>query len=569
MHSDRAAGPWTVIVLVAASCCCGRAKPTAPNIIRAKGGDITVTPIMHGSVQIEHAGKVIQVDPAMGDMAKSKAADLILVTDIHDDHLKPGRIRTLRKPGAPVVVPAAVLAQAGKQIAAPVETIANGDKRTIAGVAVEAVAMYNLKNESAPGQPFHTKGRGNGYVITLGGKRLFFAGDTECVPEIRALKDIDVAFLPMNLPYTMSPADAAECAKAFHPKIVYPYHYMGQKPAEFAAAVKDSGVETRLLDWYPPVPREEVIAVARPGSLVDVGGRKIHIYCTGSGSPTVVIESGGMSFAIDWTLVQPEVAKTTRVCSYDRAGSGWSDPAGHAETAEGTVADLHAALSAAGEKPPYVLVAHSIGGLYVRAYQLEHPRDIAGMVLVESAHEDSWKIPVDGKSVPLWAATTDQVRAAAPKMRPPDDAAQPPLPPPSVDQPYDKLPTDVLKTRVTFETHALKALMASSLAQTTEMMESMRRTFVRLHAASANGAHPLGRRPLIVLTAESGPDPEFTALEAKLPQLSTNATQRVVAGSGHEIHLYEPSAVVQGIADVVNAARRGVNVARSATARVP
>jgi L-ascorbate metabolism protein UlaG (beta-lactamase superfamily)/pimeloyl-ACP methyl ester carboxylesterase len=527
--------------------------------VAASGGDITITPFMHASVQIEHAGRVIHIDPAMGDISKAKVADLILVTDVHDDHLKPGRIRKLRKPGAPVVVPAAVRAQAGTQIAAPVEVIANGERRTIAGIGVEAVAMYNVKSEFAPGQPFHTKGRGNGYVITVGGKRLFFAGDTECVPEIRALKDIDVAFLPMNLPFTMSPADAADCAKAFKPKIVFPYHYMGQKPEEFVAALKGSGVETRLLDWYPP--REDVIAVARPGTLVDVGGRKIHLNCTGSGSPTVVLESGSASFAIDWVFVQPEVARTARVCSYDRAGAGWSDPSGHAETAEGAVADLHAALSAAGEKPPFVLVAHSIGGLYARAYQLEHPKDVAGIVFVDSAHEDQMKIPVGGKPVPLWSVTAEQLRATLPKMRPPDDAA-PPLPPPSVDEPYDTLPPDLLRTRVAFETRVFRQMMGPDVPQMTEAMESMRKTLVKLHAASANGKRPLGNRPVVVLTAEHGPDAGFTALEAQLAQLSTDATQRVIAGSGHEIHLFEPAAVVRGIGDVVDAARRGVAVRR-------
>jgi L-ascorbate metabolism protein UlaG (beta-lactamase superfamily)/pimeloyl-ACP methyl ester carboxylesterase len=535
---------------------CQRAPRLPPNVVRADGGDITITPFMHASVQIEHAGTVIQVDPAMGDITNAKPADLILVTDIHDDHLKPGRIRKLRKPGAPVVVPPAVQAQAGGQIAAPVEVIANGDKRTVAGIAIEAVPMHNIKNEFAPGQPFHTKGRGNGYVITVGGKRVFLAGDTECVPEIRALKDIDVAFLPMNLPFTMSPADAAECAKAFKPKIVFPYHYMGQKPQEFVEAMKGSRIETRLLEWYPPVTREDVVAVARPGALVDVGGRKIHMNCTGSGSPTVVIESGSASFAIDWLLVQPEVAKTTRVCSYDRAGSGWSDPSGHPETADGTVADLHAALSAAGEKPPYVLVAHSIGGLYARAYQLGHPKEVAGIVFVDAAHEDQWKVPVNGKAVPLWSVTADQLRAAVPKMRPPDDA-QPPLPPPSTDEPFDKMPPDLLKTRVAFETRVFKQMMGPDVSQMTEAMESMRKTLLKLHAASASGGRPLGHRPIVVLTAEKGSEPEFTALEAKLAQLSTNATQRVVAGSGHEIHLFEPAAVVRGIGDVVDAARRG------------
>ena len=110
--------------------------------------------------------------------------------------------------------------------------------------------MYNLQRGPSPGQLFHDKGRGNGYVVTLGGKRLYIAGDTECTPEMKALKDIDVAFVPMNLPYTMPPSEAAECVKAFKPKIVYPYHYRGQNLDEFASALKGSGVDVRIRDWY-------------------------------------------------------------------------------------------------------------------------------------------------------------------------------------------------------------------------------------------------------------------------------------------------------------------------------
>jgi len=100
------------------------------------------------------------------------------------------------------------------------------------------------------GTPFHPKGRGNGYVLTYGGKRFYFAGDTEGTPEMRALKNIDVAFIPMNLPYTMSPAEAANAVKAFKPKVVIPYHYRGQETQKFADALKGSGIEVRLLDWY-------------------------------------------------------------------------------------------------------------------------------------------------------------------------------------------------------------------------------------------------------------------------------------------------------------------------------
>jgi len=106
--------------------------------------------------------------------------------------------------------------------------------------------MYNLQGATV----FHTKGRGNGYVVTLGGRRIYVAGDTSCTPEVRGMKDVDLAFLPMNLPYTMSPAEAAECAKAFRPRIVYPYHYRGQDLEIFAAALKGEPIEVRIRDWY-------------------------------------------------------------------------------------------------------------------------------------------------------------------------------------------------------------------------------------------------------------------------------------------------------------------------------
>ena len=227
-----------------------RAQGTMPGTttIPATGGTITITAIQHASVQVEFGGKVIQVDPAQGDFSKAKPGDLVLITDIHGDHLNAADIALVRKAGAPVVMPAAVQQTAGDKIPAPIELLANGQSKTVAGVAIEAVAMYNLPG---PSEQFHTKGRGNGYIVTLGGKRVYFAGDTACTPEMKALKDIDVAFIPMNLPYTMTPAEAADCAKVFKPKIAIPYHFQGQKPEEFSDALKGSGVDVRILNWYP------------------------------------------------------------------------------------------------------------------------------------------------------------------------------------------------------------------------------------------------------------------------------------------------------------------------------
>src|SRR6267142_4726850 len=184
----------------------------------ATGADVTLTPLVHASVQIDDGSRVIQVDPwSRGDLSRAKPADLILVTDDPVHHLDPSAINQLRKPGAPVLVP--VASHAKFPDGTP---IANGETKRVAGIAVEAIPAYDIK----PGEPSHPKGKSNGYVITLGGKRIYVAGVTECVPEVRALRDLDIAILPMNIPVErMTPAAAAECANAIKPKAVYVYHY--------------------------------------------------------------------------------------------------------------------------------------------------------------------------------------------------------------------------------------------------------------------------------------------------------------------------------------------------------
>ena len=234
------------VTAAAAAAAVALAMAAPADVIPATGGNITITPINHATLQIAHANHVIDIDPvAQGTYASLAAPDIILVTDVHGDHLDPATVAKLKKPGTKVVAPAAAAARLEGAIA-----IANGETKPVDGVSIEAVPMYNLTRGPAAGQLFHDKGRGNGYVITLGGKRIYVAGDTECVPEIKALKNIDVAFVPMNLPYTMPPSEAAACVKAFKPAIVYPYHYRGSNLEEFAAALKDSGVEVRVRDWY-------------------------------------------------------------------------------------------------------------------------------------------------------------------------------------------------------------------------------------------------------------------------------------------------------------------------------
>jgi L-ascorbate metabolism protein UlaG (beta-lactamase superfamily) len=198
---------------------------------------------------LEFGGKVIHVDPVGGqgaDYTGLPQADLILITDLHPDHMDRAMIDKLKKAGTIVLAPAAV-----QKTITEAQIIANGDKKTVAGIEIEAVPMYNMVRGPAAGQFYHDKGRGNGYILNLGGKRIYISGDTECTPEMKALKDIDVAFLCMNLPYTMPPSEAAECAKEFRPKIIYPYHFRGSDPQEFANALKGTpGVDVRIRKWY-------------------------------------------------------------------------------------------------------------------------------------------------------------------------------------------------------------------------------------------------------------------------------------------------------------------------------
>ena len=233
----------------------------------ASGGDIQITPIIHSSVQLEHGGVVIQIDPwSVGDLASAKPADLILITDTPVHHLDVAAINQLRKPGAPVVIPATAKAQVPDGV-----VLANGESRTFGGVRVDSIASYDL----TPGAPEHPKGEANGYVVTLGGRRIYFAGVTQCVPEMKALRDIDVAFMPMNIPPArMTPTEAADCVKALRPKAVYTYHYdqdytalignpqatlrglpgggtVAQSLQAFREALKGQPVDVRSANWYP------------------------------------------------------------------------------------------------------------------------------------------------------------------------------------------------------------------------------------------------------------------------------------------------------------------------------
>ena len=210
-------------------------------------GKVEITPIYHATAKITAGGSTIYIDPAKPAKVEGGAkADLILITDIHGDHMDAADVTALSKDGTTVIAPAAV----AKTIT-QAKPLANGESTTWKTWKITAVPMYNINHNQPSGQPYHDKGRGNGYVLTYGGKNFYFAGDTEGTPEMRALKNIDVAFIPMNLPYTMTPAEAADAVKAFKPKVAIPYHYKGKDVQVFKKALEVSGVEVRLLEWYP------------------------------------------------------------------------------------------------------------------------------------------------------------------------------------------------------------------------------------------------------------------------------------------------------------------------------
>lgn len=224
--------------------------------LRSQQGEITVHPVEHATLVLSGSGRTVYVDP-VGDperFAGLPRPDLILITDIHRDHLDARTVAALATPNTTMVAPQAVADELDIAERGRTTVLSNGSSTTLAGLVVEAVPMYNLTPERTK---FHPKGRGNGYLITLAGMRLYVSGDTEDIPEMRALERIDAAFVCMNLPYTMEVEKAADAVRAFKPKVVYPYHYRGAGGAlsdveEFRRRVaEDPGIQVRQLDWYP------------------------------------------------------------------------------------------------------------------------------------------------------------------------------------------------------------------------------------------------------------------------------------------------------------------------------
>ena len=216
----------------------------ASDVIKTSSGDLTITFVGHGSLFFTFNGKIFHIDPfgKLADYSALPKADVILITHEHPDHLDPAAIGKIRTDKTRIALTEACAAKIAGGV-----VMKNGDVQTLDGVKIEAVPAYNVVHKRETGEPFHPRGAGNGYILTFGDKRIYVAGDTENIPEMAGFKNIDIAFLPMNLPYTMTPEMTAGAAKMIHPKILYPYHYGTTDTSQLTALLKDQkGIDVRI-----------------------------------------------------------------------------------------------------------------------------------------------------------------------------------------------------------------------------------------------------------------------------------------------------------------------------------
>jgi len=245
-----------LIMFLAAILTVTLAQRATPDQIETSKGNLIIQPILNGSLVLTWNGKTIYVDPYGGAKAFEgiAPADLILITDIHGDHLNPETLNAIETTNSIIVAPQAVVDKLSDNLRIRTIVLNNGASTEQNGISISAIAMYNLPE--APDSR-HTKGRGNGCILNFGGKAVYLSGDTEDIPEMRALTNIDVAFVCMNLPFTMDISQAASAVLEFKPKIAYPYHYRGQGGLSDVEGFKklveagNNKIEVRLRNWYP------------------------------------------------------------------------------------------------------------------------------------------------------------------------------------------------------------------------------------------------------------------------------------------------------------------------------
>jgi pimeloyl-ACP methyl ester carboxylesterase len=319
-----------------------------------------------------------------------------------------------------------------------------------------------------------------------------------------------------------------------------------------------------LLALSPFLRAQETPPLAPPGRLIDLGGWRLHLTCSGEakpGQPAVILEAGAGDFSVDWSLVQPGVAQFARVCSYDRAGSGWSDLGPRPRTLHQIVWELHTLLDKATMKSPYVLVGHSYGGWIVRLYASTYPNEIAGMVLVEAGADNPQRLTADRKVVRASDLAKGEPVPPVKTSGPLHEADIPPrivaliqdgikdAAPHANDPPRDKLPPDAQRMRAWTVSQVKHSASNDNPVEAEEL--------TALYEDRKRKEHPLGNMPLIVLSrgmAEDKPaaEEEHSKDQAVLVTLSTAGRQIIAKRSGHHIPLDEPDLVVRAIREIVS-----------------
>jgi len=297
------------------------------------------------------------------------------------------------------------------------------------------------------------------------------------------------------------------------------------------------------------------------GRMVNLGGYQLHLYCVGEGKPTVILSAGAGDLSTDWALVQSKVADFTRVCSYDRSGAAWSDLGPKPRTLDQEAFDLYRLITAAGEHAPYIVVGQSLGGMVVRIFAEQHPKDVAGIVLVDSYSEDAQLFTNGGLHRMRLLAKDRPIPPPRSSLSKADELTTTELQhirefmkqmgTPPITAPYDRLPEYSQQVR-------LWALQQPKYwAQDDDYLPEIS---ARMYAESQDTEHPLGDIPLVVLTRDEYdyPGPDATSLitehkeqQNRMAKLSSRGHQNIVAHSGHEIHLYQPDAVVGAIRQVM------------------
>ena len=292
---------------------------------------------------------------------------------------------------------------------------------------------------------------------------------------------------------------------------------------------------------------------APPGRLIDLGGRRLHLNCAGTGTPAVIVENGGGGFSVEWALVQPAVAEFTRICTYDRAGYAWSDRGPIDDGIEQIVDDLHLLLRTAAIEAPYVLVGQSLGCPYARAYQRRFPEQVVGLVFVDGTHDEDVRMVVNGKREPLALLSREQLPAAHQEYL----KSVPVLNPGRAGTPrFDRLPPPLQQARQWAFEKIVREM--GWLPNTLAAAESWRQEFSALRK-QRQSRYPLGNLPIRVLERDNGTNETWHAQQVDLAALSSASKLIRAEGSGHSIHLERPDLVVEAIRDVVRQARAGLS----------